>query len=128
MISRTLFLLLIASPAIAAEQANTTGGGSVLRMIGSLLVVLGLIYLAYALVPRWNKFVNKLALKSGKKIQVIECTAIAPKRNLCLVKIGEETMLLGVTAQSINYLASIDANADSFQDTISRTQDKSDEA
>lgn len=85
------------------------GGGSVLRMIFGLVVVLGAIYGIHWLLRKWGA--SRLQGISGRTgvIDVVATTPLAQGRALHLVRVGEELVLVGATEQSITRIGDVDA-------------------
>ena len=67
------------------------------RVIGGLLLIIPLIYLAV-------RFWGKQNSGGGGKIVVLERTPLAQGKTLYLVKVGEEVFLLGGAERSLNLL------------------------
>lgn len=84
----------------AAETVSPTSPGSLLQVTFSLLLVLGAVFAAAWLVRKLKGF-GKFG---GGAIQVVADTALGPKERAVLVQVGEQQLLLGVTAQQVNLL------------------------
>ncbi len=96
----SILFLLSTSTAFAAEQVAEQGGdyGEVTRVLGSLMVVIFIIFfLAY--------FLKKL--KVGQQfsidgpIKVVATLPVGTKEKLILVQVGEEQILVGMSAQGL---------------------------
>ncbi|MCC6277101.1 MAG: flagellar biosynthetic protein FliO [Oligoflexia bacterium] len=73
-----------------------------LRVLGSLVVVLGMIggaYLAFQKLPNAKK-----ALGARKMIEVLGQYHLGPKRSLIVIRVAGETMLVGSTENNINLI------------------------
>ncbi len=97
----------------AAEQeegSGDSGGGSALRFIFGLAVVLGAIYGVHWLLKKWGQ--SKLQGVAGRTgvIDVVATTPLAQGRALHLVRVGDELVLVGATEQSITRIGDVDAN------------------
>lgn len=79
---------------------------SLLRIVGSLLVIVIAIYLAVFLLRRLSG--NRAGGGRVKTIQVIEQTYLAPKKAVCLLKLADRAVLVGITDTSINLLTEFD--------------------
>ena len=93
-----------------------------LAMIASLLLVLGLIVvLAFVL-----KKLNITPMPQRKGIKVITSLHLSGKEKLVVVQVGEKQLLLGVTAQQINLLETLEKPleqpAELSQDWVSSLQ------
>jgi flagellar biogenesis protein FliO len=83
---------------------NPVAGGLFFRMILMVLlvVVLGVaaIYLSKTLLPRFTRL-------SDKRIQVCGTVHLGPRKALHLIKIGQQTLLIGCTNENIATLADV---------------------
>lgn len=101
-------LLLMPLPLLAAEpsgQAATPMAGSNLagqlgQMLLGLLLVIGLIFLLAWLLRR----VQQLAPRGGQVIKLLATQALGPRDRLVLVQVGNEQILLGLSAGRITPL------------------------
>jgi len=86
-------------------------GGSMLRALFGLIVVLGTIYGVYWLLKKWgkNRMDGGVAGKTGI-IDVVATTQLAQGRAIHVVRVGGELVLVGATEQSITRLGDLDAN------------------
>ncbi|MBT4375724.1 MAG: FliO/MopB family protein [Nitrospina sp.] len=76
-----------------------------LRMVTTLSLVLGLIFLLFF---GFKKYVLKnTAFGGGKLVQVLSTNFLAPKKNIALVEVAGEILVLGVSEQNISLLTSI---------------------
>jgi flagellar biogenesis protein FliO len=88
------------------KEGNSVGlVSSGLRMLTTLSLVLGLIFLLFF----WfKKYVLKnTAFGGGKLVNVLSTSFIAPKKNIALVEIAGEILVLGVSDQNISLLTNI---------------------
>jgi flagellar protein FliO/FliZ len=95
-----------------AEEGGGSGsesGGSALRFIFGLAVVLGAIYGVHWLLKKWGQ--SKLQGVAGRTgvIDVVATTPLAQGRALHLVRVGDELVLVGATEQSITRIGEVDA-------------------
>lgn len=88
-----------------ASPLTWADAGATLLM---LLVVLAFIIGLAALVRRLNM---RLPGSSGP-VKVLSSTSLGPKERLVIVKVGEQTLLLGVTAHQVELLQTL---PDDFQ-------------
>lgn len=91
---------------LSNNVADPTFFSSSIKVVTSLTIVLSLILVTYY-------FVKKYLLKDGllgmdKQIKVISTSYIAPKKNITLVEVAGEILVLGVTAANINLLTKIE--------------------
>ena len=68
-------------------------------------VVLGLIYIAYYLLRRWQG--NRFAA-GNRQLTIKETLHLSPRRSIHLVQAGNRTLLIGATDQAVSFLAEID--------------------
>lgn len=76
----------------SAETAAGGGGGSLVRMIVGLAVVIAVIYGVHWLLKTYGK---AKGTQSDGRMNVVATTTLAPNRALHLVRIGEELVLVG---------------------------------
>jgi flagellar biogenesis protein FliO len=88
------------------KEGNSVGlVSSGLRMLTTLSLVLGLIFLLFF---GFKKYVLKnTAFGGGKLVNVLSTSFIAPKKNIALVEIAGEILVLGVSDQNISLLTNI---------------------
>lgn len=100
----------------AAEDGVTLTGNAetmtlavaIVKVVGSLAVVIGLMVLAMHLVKKLG--IGRAMFESGKLIDVIDSRMIAPKKYVAVVRIAGECVALGVTDQQITLLANVDGH------------------
>ena len=86
-----------------SEPASLLSSG--LRMVTTLSLVLGLIFLLFF---GFKKYVLKnTAFGGGKLVQVLSTNFLAPKKNIALVEVAGEILVLGVSDQNVSLLTSI---------------------
>lgn len=114
-----LALLLAPLPALAAEAAGAPGLFSAwLKLLAGLAVVLGLLYLFYALSRK-----GMLSFLPGTRegvIKIVEIKSLGPKKGLCLVQVRGQELLLGFGAERIDCLANLGPvrSEESFADKL----------
>lgn len=79
---------------------------SLTRIAISLVVIIGIIYLTVFLLRKLSG--NRLGGSKGTAIQIIEQTYLAPKKSVCLLKLADRAVLVGITDTSINLLTELD--------------------
>ena len=103
--------LFAGDPNFSRKQDNTSGNKELFyKMMLSVLLVVALgaaaIYTSRKLLPRITNL-------PGKEIRIIETVHIGPRKTLHLLKIGNQSILLGSTGENITKLADVtDALAD----------------
>lgn len=100
-----LMLPLAAGAAEPEARAATPMAGSELagqlgQMLLGLLLVIGLIFLLAWLLRR----VQRLAPRGGQVIKLVASQSLGPRDRLVLVQVGEEQILLGLSAGRITPL------------------------
>jgi flagellar protein FliO/FliZ len=76
------------------------------KVVGSLLLVLALLFLlAYGL-KRWGQVMNKST--SGHRINILARQPLGPKHTLLLVEVLDRTLLLGVSPEAIRLLSALE--------------------
>ncbi len=81
----------------------------VFTVICALLGIIGLLFLAFY-ASRWlNKHFNGGGFGGSRKIiKIIECTGVAPDKQLMIVEVGSKRMLIGITPNSVNKICDLD--------------------
>jgi flagellar protein FliO/FliZ len=83
----------------AATEASGPGGGSIVRTIVGLAVVLGVIYGLHWVLKQVKA--SKDADESGDALETIGTLNLGPSRSLHLVRVGGEIVLLGAAEHQI---------------------------
>lgn len=101
-----IFFIVLAAP-VPAMAAGSPAGLVVpgLKMVAGLAVVLGLLYLLYALSRRG------LFLLPGAKeglIRIVEVRSLGGRKGLCLVEVHGQELLLGFGPERIECLARLE--------------------
>ncbi len=120
MIAAPLVLLLPAA-AQAAQSQEDGMLGSGLRVLGGMLLVLGLIYLIYALSRK------KLAWLPGSRpgiIRVREVRSLGGRKALYLIQVRDRELLLGVSADRMELLSDLGKAPADFADTLQAQMDQ----
>ena len=96
---------------LAVKSSSGGGaGGAFVRLVVGLFIVLAVIYGVYWLLKSYGKSKkNGGAGEAGAGINVVATTAIGPSRNLHLVRVGDEFVLIGSAEQSITQLRTYSA-------------------
>jgi len=106
-----LTALLLAVPMTAAAAGGGEGGfsfaSSLAQMLGSLAVVVGLIYLITHLSRRWLKG-GPGHMGRQSYIRIVETRHMAPKKSLLLVEVAGEYLLLSNCSEGISLIKQID--------------------
>jgi flagellar protein FliO/FliZ len=84
----------------ATKQASSGSGGSFVRMIVGLAVVLAVVYGIYWLLRHWNRAKHKGASTDGR-LTVVATTPLGQNRAVHLVRVGEELILVGSSEHSV---------------------------
>jgi flagellar biosynthetic protein FliO len=79
-------------------------GADVFRMLGSLgLVIALLVALLWALRKLQGKMNSQNA---GRRLQIIESLSVGPRQKVALIRVGEREVLIGISPNQINGIAS----------------------
>ncbi len=82
---------------------------SMFRMVSALVIVIACIYVALYLLKRLQR--NRFSGRKGSAIlEVLETTCVAPKKTISLVRVGEKSVLVGITEGQMNVLTELDAD------------------
>ncbi len=115
-------LLLIASPAFAAEAIATPSFlGSSLKMAAGLAIVIGILLLVYA---ASRKGFGVLPQKKGGLIQVLETRPLGGRKFLCVVKVRDEELLLGLSNDRIECLTRL-SPPETFAEALQQVEEES---
>lgn len=87
----------------AAEQSGLLG--LVMRTVGALFLIVGLVVAGAWLVRRFNGARFNPSREDVPELFVLTTVALGDRRSLAVVRFGEKTFLLGSTAQAITVLA-----------------------
>jgi flagellar protein FliO/FliZ len=89
----------LGSAADSAKTTTATSGGSIVRTIIGLVVVLGVIYGLYWVLK--NIKASKAATAAGDGLETLATLPLGPNKALHLVRAGREIVLLGVAEHAI---------------------------
>lgn len=91
--------------------------GIIFKLIFSMALIVGLIYLTTFLIKKVNTRAAGGGLV-GDTIKIVGRTFLSPKQALYLVKIGERYTVLGATENNINMISELsDSEAEHFRNT-----------
>lgn len=117
--SKLLICFSSANLVAETEKVQDAGtGGLVIRLVVSLVLIIGLIYLSLFLLKKSSFGLKKN--KSGDLVQVLERSYISPKKGIFIVKIGSRVVALGVTETQINLLSEVNVDQDSKTDSLDK--------
>ena len=101
--------LLIAGSLLLPAVAGASGGpelaGSLAQMLGSLVLVIGIILILYYLAGRFLKVPNG---NPFRYIRVVETRHLAPKKSLVLVEVGGEYLLLSNSGEGVSFIKQVE--------------------
>lgn len=100
----------------ATQPALITGAKETASLISSILKVVGSLALVIGLMLLFLNFLKKLGIGKGKLqdgplINILDTCMIAPKKQVALLEIGGEYVAVGVTDQQISLLAKLENTA-----------------
>jgi flagellar biosynthetic protein FliO len=87
------------------REAAPSTGGLMLRTLGALLLIVGLIVAAAWGMKRFGGARFGKATEDAPNLAVLNSVGLGDKRSIAVVRFGQRTMLIGSTAQSITLLA-----------------------
>ena len=88
------------------------GSADLFRMIGSFALVLALMA---ALLWALRRLQSRMAAQnSGRRLQIVESLSIGPRQKIALIRVGDNEVMVGITASQITALAQ-------WQDRASQT-------
>ena len=98
------------TPAVAVPPAETTSLLlAIFKVFGSLLVVVGLMFLLLYFIKRTG--LGSGLGGSGSAITILETRMVAPKKYITIVEIAGHCLALGITDQAINLLTELGPEA-----------------
>ena len=97
--------VLLAAPAGAGAAGGPELAGSLAQMVGSLVLVIGIILILYYLAGRLLKVPNG---NSFRYIRVVETRHLAPKKSLVLVEVGGEYLLLSNSGEGVSFIKQVE--------------------
>jgi flagellar protein FliO/FliZ len=103
----------------AAPAATVAGGGGLLQAGFGMLAVLGLIFLCAWLVRRFGL----QRFGGGSVVKVVSSSMVGQRERVVVVEVGATWLVLGVTAQQVNTLHSMPAQAVPAAASLSSSQE-----
>lgn len=101
-----IILIVLATPVpVLAAEGSSSLAASGLQMLAGLAIVLGLLYLLYALS---RKGLGLLPASRGGLIRIVEVRSLGGRKGLCLVEVRGRELLLGFGPERIEYLATLE--------------------
>ena len=82
---------------------------SLTRIAVSLCVIVAIIYLTVFLLKKLSN--SHIGGRKGTAIQIVEQTYLAPKKSVCLLKLADRAVLVGITENSMNLLTEMEWDA-----------------
>ena len=98
--TNSVFAQQISEPVVGSHVSNNMNA---LSMIVSLLIVLAVIFVLALLLKRFN-----LVQNNHTELKVITSLMLGSKEKIVVVQVGEKQLLLGVTAQQISIISTLD--------------------
>src|SRR5262245_4095463 len=92
----------------AEELGSVTG--QALDIVRVLLILCAVLLLAYVVVRHWVPRLTGLKNLASSPIQVLARTPLEPKKNLYLLKVGPEVLLVGTSEDHLHFLKALDQN------------------
>ncbi len=113
-----IFAQTVASDSASAPTQNVYSPslfGIVAKLIISMVIIVGLIYLSMYFLKKINSRAAGGGI-IGDTIKIIGRTFLSPKQSLYLVKIGERYTIIGATEQSVSMIGELSkAEAEKFE-------------
>ena len=101
--------LLMGGSLLLPVTAGAAGGpeiaGSLAQMVGSLVLVIGIILILYYLAGKFLKVPNGTPFRY---IRVVETRHLAPKKSLVLVEVAGEYLLLSNSGDGVSFIKQVD--------------------
>ncbi len=113
-------LLLAAQPVLAATPATAPSLlGSALKMLAALALICGILLLIYA---AQRKGFGVLPQKKDGLIKVMETRPLGGRKFLCVVRVRNEELLLGLSHDRIECLSKLES-PDVFSDRLQQVEE-----
>jgi len=108
--SRTVHRRDKAGPADRERVARRSAGGSTSYVNGlvALGIVLGMIAAGALAFKRWGSHLRSAVGSGGRHLEIVSRLALSPRQSICLIRIGRQLVLVGVTSDRITRLLVID--------------------
>ena len=90
----------------AEELGSVTS--QALDIVRVLLILCAVLLLAYVVVRHWLPRLTGLKNLETSPIQVLARTPLEPKKNLYLLKVGSEVLLVGTSEDHLHFLKALD--------------------
>jgi flagellar biosynthetic protein FliO len=94
------------------QEQPPTATGLLIRTLGALLLIVGLIVVAAWGMKRFGGARFGTAQENAPSLAILNSLSLGERRSLTIVRFGDRTLLLGSTAQSVTLLA--EAETDDF--------------
>lgn len=79
-------------------------GADVFRMLGSLALVIALLVLLLWALRKLQGKMN--GQNAGRRMQIVESLSVGPRQKVALIRVGEREVLIGISPNQINGIAS----------------------
>lgn len=119
MVLMILFVPVTAFAEAVAKEPSLLAAS--LKMLAALGVVIGLLLLFYAASRRGFGF---LPQNKSEIIQILETRPLGGRKFLCVVKVRDEEILLGMTHDRIENLGRLGPAKKGFSDSLTAAQEK----
>lgn len=117
----TTWLACLLQAANPAEELGSVTGQA-LQLVRVLFILAAVALLAYVAVRHWLPRVMGLRNLEAGPIQILARTPLEPKKNLYLLKVGSEILLVGTSEDQLHLLKALDpANARPFLESLPTT-------
>lgn len=114
-------LPFMADTANETQQQPPSAGGLLVRTLGALLLIVGLIVAAAWGIKRFGGARFGTPLENAPSLAVINSLSLGERRSLTIVRFGSRTLLLGSTSNSVTLLA--EAETDDFEPPVRSVAD-----
>ncbi len=98
---------------LPAEPAASFGPG----LVGAILVLVVLAGLALAL--------NRRRPKLSRRLELLESLSLGPRRSLCLARVENQTLVLGISEAGVQLLSTVNCPAAAIDDGFAQLLEQS---
>jgi flagellar biosynthetic protein FliO len=89
----------------ASESNNASAAGMLVRTLGALLLIIGIIFAVGWTLKRFGGARFNSSTEARAKLETLSTVSLGDKQTLALVRVGAQTILVGATPHSITFLA-----------------------
>jgi flagellar protein FliO/FliZ len=101
------YLVMCGTANAATTESSPDIASAFIRMISVLAFIIGIILILTFILRKINFSPNRI-VRTGKCLEIIETLYLGPKKSIAVIKAGNEFLLIGLSANHVNFLSKID--------------------